>query len=107
MLYDLHDKDCERRVACRTAHSAMAGPRCSPAHADTKHYYYADAQGTVLAKTDAQGNIVARYDYKPHGAPMPSSQALGPAGYTGHVNDAETGLVSCRHGTTIRWSGDS
>jgi RHS repeat-associated core domain len=56
------------------------------------HYYYTDPQGTVLAKADAQGNIIASYDYAPYG-----SQALGTApdgpGYTGHVNDPDTGLV--------------
>jgi len=62
------------------------------AHAGTRHYYYTDPQGTVLAKADAQGNIIATYDYAPYG-----SQALGTApngpGYTGHVNDPDTGLV--------------
>ncbi len=39
----------------------------APAHAGTKHYYYTDAQGAMLAKADAQGNIVASYDYTPYG----------------------------------------
>lgn len=34
-------------------------------YAGTVHYYYTDQNGNVLAKADAQGNIVARYDYKP------------------------------------------
>ncbi len=65
----------------------------APAHAGTKHYYYTDAQGTVLAKADAQGNIIASYDYKPYGAQALGTPPSGPAGYTGHVNDADTGLV--------------
>ena len=60
----------------------------------TVHLYYTDPQGTVLAKTDAQGNIVAQYDYTPYGDVVTSlgSPPDGP-GYTGHVNDPETGLV--------------
>jgi RHS repeat-associated protein len=63
-------------------------------HAGTHHYYYTDPQGTVLAKTDANGNIIATYDYTPYGTAVAN---MGPApngpGYTGHVNDADTGLV--------------
>jgi RHS repeat-associated protein len=62
------------------------------AHAKTVHLYYTDAQGTVVAKTDAQGNILARYDYRPYGAPVSGGLPQGP-GYTGHVNDADSGLV--------------
>jgi len=48
----------------------------------------------VLAKTDAQGNSIAQYDYTPYGNTVASlgSPPDGP-GYTGHVNDPETGLV--------------
>ncbi|MEO7067923.1 MAG: RHS repeat-associated core domain-containing protein [Rhodanobacter sp.] len=63
------------------------------AQAGTKHYYYTDAQGTVLAKADAQGNIVATYDYAPYGKQVLGTTPSGPTGYTGHVNDAESGLV--------------
>ena len=63
------------------------------AYAGTKHYYYTDAQGTVLAKADAQGNIIATYDYAPYGTQVLGTPPSGPAGYTGHVNDPDTGLV--------------
>ena len=57
-------------------------------------YVYTDAQGTPLAEADASGNITARFDYTPYGVSVPS---VGPApngpGYTGHVNDPDTGLV--------------
>jgi len=62
-------------------------------HAGTKHYYYTDAQGTVLAKADAQGNIIASYDYAPYGEQVLGAPPSGPEGYTGHVNDPDTGLV--------------
>lgn len=55
-------------------------------------YVYTDPQGTPLAEADVNGNITATFDYAPYG-----SQALGTApngpGYTGHVNDPDTGLV--------------
>ncbi|EIL90189.1 hypothetical protein UU7_16125 [Rhodanobacter spathiphylli B39] len=60
------------------------------------HYYYTDPQGTVLAETDARGNIVATYDYTPYGTAVTSNGMSGAPngpGYTGHVNDPDTGLV--------------
>lgn len=64
------------------------------AQAGTHHYYYTDPQGTVLAKADASGNIIVRYDYAPYGTAAPNmSPAPNGPGYTGHVNDPDTGLV--------------
>jgi RHS repeat-associated protein len=60
--------------------------------AGTRHYYYTDPQGTVLAKTDAAGNIVETADYRSYGARVLGTVTNGP-GYTGHVNDADSGLV--------------
>ena len=72
----------------------LGGMMAVQAQTRTVHSYYTDPQGTVLAKTDAQGNILARYDYTPYGGSVASlgSPPDGP-GYTGHVNDPETGLV--------------
>ena len=61
-------------------------------HAGERHYYYTDPQGTVLAKADATGNIVEMSDYRPYGARALGAAANAP-GYTGHVNDADSGLV--------------
>jgi RHS repeat-associated protein len=64
------------------------------ARAGTHHYYYTDPQGTVLAKADASGTIIATYDYAPYGTAVASmSPAPNGPGYTGHVNDPDTGLV--------------
>ena len=64
------------------------------AYAGTVTYVYSDPQGTPLAEADASGNITARFDYTPYGVAVAS---MGPApngpGYTGHVNDPDTGLV--------------
>jgi len=64
------------------------------AHASTVTYVYTDPQGTPLAEADAAGNITARFDYTPYGQPVTSVGAApnGP-GYTGHVNDPDTGFV--------------
>lgn len=55
-------------------------------------YYYTDPQGTVLAETDAQGNIRSSSDFRPFGG-----FALGVAqagmGYTGHFMDVNEGLI--------------
>ncbi|WP_081491862.1 RHS repeat-associated core domain-containing protein, partial [Rhodanobacter sp. 115] len=48
--------------------------------------------GTPLAEADAQGHITARFDYSPYGSIALGTAPNGP-GYTGHVNDPETGLV--------------
>ncbi len=40
-----------------------------------------------------QGNIVATYDYAPYGAQVLGTPPSGPTGYTGHVNDGESGFV--------------
>lgn len=64
------------------------------AQTDTVTYVYTDPQGTPLVKADASGNVIARYDYTPYGNAVASlgNPPNGP-GYTGHVNDPETGLV--------------
>ncbi len=55
-------------------------------------YYYVDPQGTVLATTDASGNITSVADYRPYGERGLGMQRSGP-GYTGHVDELESGLV--------------
>lgn len=64
------------------------------AQTDTVTYVYTDPQGTPLVEAGASGNVIARYDYTPYGSSIASlgSPPDGP-GYTGHVNDPETGLV--------------
>lgn len=65
---------------------------CGLSHAGDRHYYYTDPQGTPLAKADEQGNIIATYDYAPYGTQAMGTAPNGP-GYTGHVNDPDTGFV--------------
>lgn len=64
--------------------------------AGTVTYTYTDPQGTPLAEADAYGNITATYDYRPYGSTysgVGTSTAPDGPGYTGHVNDVDTGLI--------------
>jgi RHS repeat-associated protein len=62
------------------------------AHANTVTYIYTDPQGTPLAEANASGTITATFDYTPYGSLALGTAPNGP-GYTGHVNDPDTGLV--------------
>ncbi len=62
------------------------------AHAGTLTYIYTDPLGTPLAEADTNGNITATFDYRPYGSLAIGAAPNGP-GYTGHVNDPDTGLV--------------
>lgn len=65
----------------------------APARAKTTvTIYLTDAQGTPVVETDAQGAVIQKMAYRPYGAQVLGSAEHGP-GYTGHVNDPDTGLV--------------
>ena len=70
----------------------MAGLMVTAAHAGSVTYVYTDPQGTPLAEADSNGNITATFDYTPYGGQALGTAPSGP-GYTGHVNDPDTGLV--------------
>lgn len=61
------------------------------ASAETVTYVHTDALGSVVAETDANGNVIKRHDYEPYGAVVGGQVTDGP-GYTGHVSDTATGL---------------
>jgi len=65
---------------------------CSASAAETVTYYYTNLQGTVLATADATGNIISTVDQRPYGSQALGTPTQGP-GYTGHINDVDTGLV--------------
>ena len=59
------------------------------------YFYHYNAHGDVIALTDAQGNIVARYQYDAWGNILSQSGALAdenPYRYAGYQYDQETGL---------------
>lgn len=81
------------RVALRASVTVVSLLCISRAFAaETVTYYYTDPQGTVLATADSAGNIISTIDYRPYGSQVLGTPAEGP-GYTGHVNDTDTGLV--------------
>lgn len=58
----------------------------------TVKYHHTDALGSVVAVTDASGTVVERREYEPYGYQTTPAIQDGP-GYTGHVQDAATGLT--------------
>ena len=54
--------------------------------------YLTDALGSPVAEMDASGNVTYQADYRPYGQQQMGAAQDGP-GYTGHVNDPDTGLV--------------
>jgi len=55
-------------------------------------YSHTDALGSPIAQTSASGGLVDRTRYEPYGATAAGTNPTG-IGFTGHVNDADTGLV--------------
>jgi RHS repeat-associated protein len=58
----------------------------------TVKYQHTDALGTPIAVTDAAKAIVETFEYEPYGQLVNSTLKDGP-GFTGHVQDAVTGLT--------------
>lgn len=58
----------------------------------TVKYQHTDALGTPVAVTDAAKAIVETFEYEPYGQLVNSTLKDGP-GFTGHVQDAATGLT--------------
>ncbi|WP_434212691.1 RHS repeat domain-containing protein [[Pseudomonas] boreopolis] len=55
-------------------------------------YIHTNALGSIAAITDANGNVIERREYEPYGSQLSPAVQDGP-GYTGHVQDATTGLI--------------
>jgi RHS repeat-associated protein len=61
------------------------------ASASVVTYYLTDPQGTPLVTTDSSGNVLAAVDYNPYGRAVLGQR--GSLGFTGHVEDVDTGLT--------------
>jgi RHS repeat-associated protein len=59
---------------------------------DTVIYYHTDAIGSVRMITDANGQVIARYDYLPFGEPWAPLSNGDVRQFAGKERDAETGL---------------
>jgi RHS repeat-associated protein len=55
-------------------------------------YSHTDALGSPVARTNASTQVTSRTRYEPYGATAAGTNPTG-IGFTGHVNDADTGLV--------------
>ncbi|MDR6840430.1 RHS repeat domain-containing protein [Pseudoxanthomonas sacheonensis] len=62
------------------------------AQAQTVEYLHTDALGTLVAVTNTAGVVIERSEYEPYGKLLNRPLADGP-GFTGHVQDAATGLT--------------
>lgn len=58
----------------------------------TVTYYHTDVVGSVALESNASGRISKVVEYRPYGKPEIDAVGSGP-GFTGHVNDSNTGLV--------------
>jgi RHS repeat-associated protein len=54
-------------------------------------FIHTDGLGSPVARTDGAGNVISRTRYEPYG--YVASGATPTIGFTGHVNDADTGLT--------------
>jgi RHS repeat-associated protein len=54
-------------------------------------YIYTDGLGSPVARTDANGTVISRTRYEPYGYVASGVQPT--IGFTGHVNDVDTGLT--------------
>lgn len=80
------------RVVRRLAAIALTLGLAHPATAQTTvRYVHTDALGSVVAMTDENRVVVERREYEPYGQQLTALDD-GP-GYTGHVQDAATGLT--------------
>lgn len=61
-------------------------------HGQTVTYVHTDALGSIVAETDVAGVVISRREYEPYGLQLTPAVQDGP-GYTGHVQDAATGLT--------------
>jgi len=62
--------------------------------AGVRTWYHSDRLGSVRLMTSASGAAVNSYDYLPFGQQQSSMVTVpNPRGFTGHVQDAETGLT--------------
>ena len=72
--------------------SAMLALAAASSEATTVEYIHTDTLGSIVAITDSNRVIIERREYEPFGGQLTPVVQNGP-GYTGHVQDAATGLT--------------
>lgn len=76
-------------------------PSANAAGPETVTYIHTDALGSLVAESDANGNVIKRYDYEPYGTLVGGQVTDGP-GYTA-CERLDYGLEL--HATAIHGSG--
>jgi RHS repeat-associated protein len=94
---DVKTFGCKLRTGAKGRRWSALGALCLlaallPAQAQEAYYIHTDALGSPVAETDANRNVVRRFEYEPYGRRLGEGNDDRP-GYTGHVMDAATGLV--------------
>ncbi len=79
-------------IAIRMATAMLLAALAPSASAQTVRYIHTDALGSVAVVTDQNRNVLERREYEPYGLQLTPIIKDGP-GYTGHVQDAATGLT--------------
>lgn len=74
------------------------------AQADTVTYYHPDALGTPVMESNAAGQVTYAREHRPYGEQALGATKHGP-GFTGHVGDADTGLIYMQQRYYDHWSG--
>ena len=59
---------------------------------ETVIYYHTDAIGSVRMTTDANGQVIGRYDFSPFGEPWAAPPTPDPRQFAGQERDADTGF---------------
>jgi RHS repeat-associated protein len=93
ILY-VHDDRNNKRVEHVYLAGSLVALRERPAASETVtvKYQHTDALGTPVAVTDAGKAFMNKFEYEPYGQLVNSAPLDGP-GFTGHVQDAATGLT--------------
>jgi len=81
-----------RELVWRAALLFLLWSQAWMAFCQTVTYIHTDALGSPIAETDASGNVVQTSEYAPYGELLNRADSDGP-GYSGHVQDAATGLT--------------
>jgi RHS repeat-associated protein len=79
-----------RKQVIETMTTNAAAPPPPPS-GPTVTYIHTDGLGSPVARTNEQGELISRTRYEPYGAT--AGGATPGIGFTGHVNDPETGLT--------------
>lgn len=83
MVWEFHQRFGQ--ISSSNVTVSAAGPT------NTVTYIHTDGLGSPVARTDASGNVISRTRYEPYGYVASGTQPT--IGFTGHVNDADTGLT--------------